>query len=350
MLYQIYLIPFWAIYTLSSHIDKNNSDVIVTYTGHSEVKDSIPQAIHKHEENVHSDLEKPKQNEDRDTDMNERERDKQSDPTEGNDVVFIPNDKEVIRNEDYKNVGVKDMIGETNIDGIMRHVKVDTESPNHDIIFISGKNDENIEKTKEKPNTQQKTGKKVKLNCNNLDCNNTVDTVCGGKEEERKWKYRLFMNECYFRKVNCGFKHTSNRYKIMPMESCKNIGGRYSSRPFVYVPQPVASRINETRRSFSSRRSLNMAIDGTFCSHSCPLHCTEDYDPQCAMSATGERRVFLNHCKLDYESCFYNAVWHRRPLSECVGGKKADMRQNRGFIGWLQRVGIVDKRGRLVLS
>ncbi|XP_038220312.1 uncharacterized protein LOC119838437 [Zerene cesonia] len=332
---------------------KNNSDVIVTYAGHSEVKDPIPGKDEKTLSDIDMDKAIKLNDEvDRDTVVNERERDIQSDQTEASDVVFIPNEKEVLRNEDYKNVGMKDLIGGTNIDGILRHVKAETESPNHDIIFISGKNEEIIEKTvKETPRTQQKTSSKIKLNCKNLDCNNTVSSVCGGKEEEKKWKYRLFMNECYFRKVNCGFKYPSNRYKIMPMESCKHIGGRFPSRPFVYpARQIVANKFNETRRFLSSRRSLNMGVDGTFCSHSCPIHCTEEYDPQCALSPTGQRRVFLNHCKLDYESCFYNAVWHRRPLSECVGGKKADMRQNRGFIGWLQRVGIVDKRGRLVLS
>ncbi|CAH2217444.1 jg10548 [Pararge aegeria aegeria] len=140
---------------------------------------------------------------------------------------------------------------------------------------------------------------------------------------------------------------------MVPVEYCKNIGAHYLTRPYAFKPVPLpqneAANV-ETRRTFASRRSLNMGVDGSFCAHACPASCTEEYDPQCALSSSGQRKVFLNHCKLDYNSCLYKVVWHRRPLSECVGGKKADMTQNRGFIGWMQRVGIVDKKGRLVLS
>uniref|UniRef100_A0A2H1VEH8 SFRICE_008459 n=1 Tax=Spodoptera frugiperda TaxID=7108 RepID=A0A2H1VEH8_SPOFR len=100
----------------------------------------------------------------------------------------------------------------------------------------------------------------------------------------------------------------------------------------------------------STIQSMSMDAKGRFCSHTCPSSCPEDYDPECAISATGQKRVFMNHCKLDQNSCFYSVVWHRSPLSECVGGEKAHLHQTRGFVGWMQRVGILDKKGHLVLE
>ncbi|RVE40031.1 hypothetical protein evm_015319, partial [Chilo suppressalis] len=96
--------------------------------------------------------------------------------------------------------------------------------------------------------------------------------------------------------------------------------------------------------------SFNKELDGRFCSHLCPSSCPEQYEPECAVSNKGERRVFMNHCKLDYNSCSYGTVWQKRPLAECVGGKKADLTRNSAFIGWMQRVGIVDNKGRLKLE
>ncbi|CAK1554299.1 unnamed protein product [Leptosia nina] len=329
MLYELFFIPFYVIYTYSSHIDKNNSDVIITYEGHNEAERVLKQG---------------------DVILNEDSKytteDTSSFQTEPNDIVFIPNEREVVRNED-KHVRIDDLMQKTNIHNIMK-VSTNTESPTEDIIFISGKNNENVEKTvQEKPQVKSNPAKPIRIDCTNLDCNSTMQSVCGEKEEDRKLRYRVFLNECYFRKVNCAFKHQNNRYRSVSMEYCKNIGGRVLPKP--YMSKPSVEIKLDTRR-FSSRRTLNMGVDGTFCGHACPTHCTEEYDPQCAVSASGEWRVFVNHCQLDFNSCLHGAVWQRRPLSECVGGKKADMRQNRGFIGWLQRVGIVDKRGKLVLS
>ncbi|XP_045525956.1 uncharacterized protein LOC123715142 isoform X2 [Pieris brassicae] len=334
MQYQLFFIPFYAIYTLSTHIDRNNSDVIITYTGHNEADRVMKDKTIKEPIINQGDVEIP--------------HTENFTNTEANEVVFIPNEKEVFRNEDYRDVKVHDLIENTNVRNIMK-TEHKTENPVGDIIFISGKNHENVESNvRPKEAERIPTGKKMKMDCNNLNCNNTLASICGLKEEDNKIKYRLFLNECFFRKVNCAFKYANNRYKVVPIEHCKNIGGRVIPKPYAHKPNVVKK--GDTRRSFSSRRTLNMGIDGAFCGHSCPDHCTEDYEPQCAVSANGERRVFVNHCVLDYNSCLYGAVWQRRPLSECVGGKKADLRQNRGFIGWLQRVGIVDKRGRLVLS
>ncbi|CAG9566134.1 unnamed protein product [Danaus chrysippus] len=141
-------------------------------------------------------------------------------------------------------------------------------------------------------------------------------------------------------------------YSVVSMDYCKGIARRDSRAPMtMYMPGPKLKEKNiDTRRSIVSRRSLTKSVEGRNCDHECPVSCTDDYNPLCAINEVGARKVFLNHCQLDLNSCSHKLVWHLRPLSECVGGRKADMTQNRGFIGWMQRVGIVDKKGKLVLT
>ncbi|XP_072946633.1 uncharacterized protein [Epargyreus clarus] len=328
--------------TNSAHIDGNNSDIFVSYSGHSEV--NMP--------NIVSEQKIVENKEFKPVIAQETTEAK----TEA-DVFFIPNEKPVIRNDYLDNDAVKitDVMNERNLKiGDIINDKSATEPANEDILFISGSNNENVEKIDKKRKHEDSITKKpktTKLNCSNLDCNNTVESVCGGKIDNKKWKYRLFMNECFFRKVNCAFKYPSNRYILVEMNKCKHIGSHSIRRPDDF--QPIAlplSDLEETRRSFASRRSLNTNMNGISCAHTCPIACTEKYEPQCAATPSGQHKTFLNHCQLDYHSCVYNIEWQIRPLSECVGGKKADMRQNRGFIAWMQKVGIVDNRGRLVLS
>ncbi|KAJ8704809.1 hypothetical protein PYW08_012129 [Mythimna loreyi] len=296
-------------------------------------------------------------------------------------VVFVPNNPppDLKDEEDYLYDGhglrIKDVMSMKTVHDAMNkdfHAEKKDDTPAEDIVFITGKNHD-FEKPppEEKPRRRNNNNnnynnyyrrdeiedvvtEKPKLNCKNLNCNNTINSVCGEKFVENNWKTRLFMNDCYFRKVNCGFKYEVNRYKQVELTRCKNHRAHYET-PFSFKPRPYAydkpeAKPKETRRSSSSRRSMAKNLDGAFCSHPCPVTCTDDYDPQCAVSGTGQKRMFLNHCKLDLNSCFYGVVWHKKPLSDCVGGRKADMRQNRGFIGWMQRVGIVDKSGRLVLE
>ncbi|CAK1592501.1 unnamed protein product [Parnassius mnemosyne] len=367
MYFKLLLISLSTIGVLS-HTPINSSDLIVTYEGHSEVENAKPVSLAKHdtpETGVGNEMFKvePKLTKPVVTDTTEAYLEAKE------DVVFIPNEKPVQRNEDYlydrEEVKMKDLLTSRVSDVLSdKKVSVETEAPSKDVVFISGKNQEydakdNTNKSdrkhrKEQPEIVPETRETFKtINCSNLDCNITQDPVCGGKLEQNKWKYRLFLNECFFRKVNCAFRYRENRYKQVPAEKCNNVGAQYSERPFVYIPHPLPTPkpaiVRNERRSFSSRRSMSMGSDGQFCSHACPASCTDDYEPQCGISATGQKRVFLNHCKLDFNSCFYRVVWHVRPLSWCVGGQMADMRQNRGFIAWLQRVGIVDKKGKLVL-
>ncbi|XP_068627118.1 uncharacterized protein [Battus philenor] len=338
---------------IKCHTPINNSEIIVTYKGHSEI--GLDKPIFYTEHNPESD----NKDHDRVTTKRTEVQTEEYPMTEG-DVVFVPNEKPIIRNEDIVEgeTRINDLLTRKYMSNVVNEKKVieHTDIPNNEAIFITGKNKEyDLKEIETKKKIEQKTAPVKtkadnKLNCTNLDCDTTQETICGGKVEENKWKYRLFLNKCYFNKVNCGFRHSINRYKKVQMRNCDNIAMRTLERPLV-VPNKVINEAvtirNDTRISFPSRRSLNKGVDGQFCSHLCPGSCTDDYDPQCAVSGAGEKRVFLNHCKLDQNSCSYKVVWYRRPLSWCVGGKKADLRENRGFVAWLQRAGLVDGKGRL---
>ncbi|CAB3238245.1 unnamed protein product [Arctia plantaginis] len=289
------------------------------------------------------------------------------DETEG--VVFVPNDAPTVRLEDEyarDGLGIHEVIGKKTVYDVMDGgVHVETESPHDHVIFVPGSNNDNVDpKEKEERSGRRNTDKvkeekrvvypQYKLDCSNLDCNNSMKSICGGKIVNGKLQYRLFLNDCYFRKVNCNFKYKLNRYTIVPLDKCIKYGAR-GERPFTFSRRIMDTPTKPKEdialpKSFSSRRSMSMNVYGNFCSHPCPVTCPDDYEPQCAISATGQRRVFMNHCKLDDNSCLFSVVWHMRPLSECVGGKKADMRQNRYFIGWMRQVGILDNKGKLVLQ
>ncbi|XP_052748437.1 uncharacterized protein LOC128200134 [Galleria mellonella] len=349
-----YIFLYYIFYLTESHTPNNNSDVIITYSGHAEANVESPR-----------DMAKPKTITIEKNNLIPKSFLTTIDYTETDDVLFVPNEKKVHRiDEEFKDpnvMNIGDVVMKKTVGDVLgdKGINVETERPK-DILFISGKNNENIEKSelreRDRRNNTRRSGKGTKpisLDCTDLDCNNTIKSLCGGKIEHKKWKYRLFLNECYFRKVNCNFKYAENRYTQVREEFCNNIAAHYSFKPYVYKFEEPVEKKEKTdisaRRSYSSRRSQNKGIDGHFCSHACPISCPEDYNPECALSNTGLRKVFANHCKLDYNSCAYRLVWQRRPLAECVGGKKADLQQNRGFIGWMQRIGIVDNRGRLVL-
>ncbi|CAB3258105.1 unnamed protein product [Arctia plantaginis] len=258
------------------------------------------------------------------------------DETEG--VVFVPNDAPTVRLEDEyarDGLGIHEVIGKKTVYDVMDGgVHVETESPHDHVIFVPGSNNYNVDpKEKEEKSGRRNTDKvkeekrvvypQYKLDCSNLDCNNSMKSICGG-------------------------------YTIVPLDKCIKYGAR-GERPFTFSRRIMDTPTKPKEdialpKSFSSRRSMSMNVYGNFCSHPCPVTCPDDYEPQCAISATGQRRVFMNHCKLDDNSCLFSVVWHMRPLSECVGGKKADMRQNRYFIGWMRQVGILDNKGKLVLQ
>ncbi|XP_045456277.1 uncharacterized protein LOC123666115 [Melitaea cinxia] len=354
----IFFLPFWVINC--SETPQNNTEIFIKYS-HSDVEPTIDRRNIDDEKKIINNGNSEKIVRKVTEEKIETEK-VPIVPEASGDVVFVPNDKPIFRNEDVFNVN--DAVNTRRVGDLLSEDKhhIATEKANQDILFISGKNDENVEKTVQMKKTKNEPKSKAvpsrkkskNLDCTRLDCNNTVESICGGRKENNQWKYRLFLNDCYLRKVNCGFQYPENRYDVVNMEKCKRIGGHYKTRSYNFKPIPVIDKKtftnNETRRSFSSRRSLNMGIDGTICGHKCPISCTEDHDPQCAISNTGHRKVFLNHCQLDQNSCINNIVWHRRPLSECVGGRKADMNQNRGFIAWMQRAGMIDRNGRLVLN
>ncbi|KAG6462273.1 hypothetical protein O3G_MSEX013154 [Manduca sexta] len=234
----------------------NNSDVIVINSGHADVVDQ-PQNI----------INEPKTTE---TTENTKLMIPETTTTEAEieateDVVFVPNEKEVQRNFDDDKMKIGDILYRKTVGDIMndRNVRIETEAPNEDIVFISGKNNENIETSKIERNKEVNIQKKEKpkkkfIDCANLDCNNTLNSVCGVKKDNGHLKYRLFLNDCYFRKVNCNFKYEENRYKQIELERCRNIASHNTERPFSYNPMPLPpprpSPMDKSRRSLSSRR------------------------------------------------------------------------------------------------
>ncbi|CAG5044956.1 unnamed protein product [Parnassius apollo] len=265
------LLTYLSTICAMSHTSTNTSDVIITYEGHSEVENAKPMSVSKQdtpETGAGNEVVKfePKLTKPLVSDTTETY------PEATEDVIFIPNEKPVLRNEDYlydrEEVAMKDLLTSRASDVLSdKKVNVETEAPSKDVLFITGKNQEYD--AKDNTNRENKRNKKEqtriatatreifkKINCTNLDCNNTQDPVCGGKLENNKWKYRLFLNECFFRKVNCAFRYRVNRYKPVPAEKCNSFGAHYSERPLLYKPQPLPKPIeqNETRRSFSSRR------------------------------------------------------------------------------------------------
>ncbi|XP_013163282.1 PREDICTED: uncharacterized protein LOC106114566 [Papilio xuthus] len=351
MFLQIILVSL-IIKNVHNHTPKNNSDVYITYQEHSELgNDKILEAK---KDDIDKNKIKPKTQTDAVTENYE--------PT-FEDIVFVPNEKPIIRNEDLINneeIKIDDLMNRKYLNNVMEERKVvKTDSPNEHVLFITGKNKEDEEFNTDKVTKRNQRTKSIfddiskvikrKVNCSSLDCNNNQDPVCGGKAERNKIKYRLFLNECFFDKVNCAFKYNLNKYRKVNLTKCEQVAALNFEKPtYKLKTAPIKpANVNNTRRTFSSRRSLMIDIDGKFCSHSCPVSCTDDYDPRCAITSNGQMRVFANHCKLDFNSCLYRIVWHARPLSHCVGGRKADMQQNRRFISWMQQAGIVDKRGRL---
>ncbi|KPJ00398.1 hypothetical protein RR46_06988 [Papilio xuthus] len=310
-----------VIKNVHSHTPKNNSDVYITYQEHSELgNDKILEAK---QDDIDKNKITPKTQTDAVTENYE--------PT-FEDIVFVPNEKPIIRNEDLINneeIKIDDLMNRKYLNNVMEERKVvKTDSPNEHVLFITGKNKEDEEFNIDKETKRNQRTKSIfddiskvikrKVNCSSLDCNNNQDPVCGE-----------------YRKVN--------------LTKCEQVAALNFEKPtYKLKTAPIKpANVNNTRRTFSSRRSLMIDIDGKFCSHSCPVSCTDDYDPRCAITSNGQMRVFANHCKLDFNSCLYRIVWHARPLSHCVGGRKADMQQNRRFISWMQQAGIVDKRGRL---
>ncbi|CAH1642682.1 unnamed protein product [Spodoptera littoralis] len=287
-------------------------------------------------------------------------------------VIFLPDVRTGRRDDGYiDGMHIKDLLMKP-LPEVMNnkfHEEKLLDAQKDAVVFVAGKNGEIDTDKKQDTNANYNSNQvddyedpntKVppipRLNCSNLDCNNIIHSICGGKIVNREWKYRLFLNDCYFRKVNCGYKYKVNRYIRLPLDKCKTTGTHQVERPFSFTPKIYNFDKVETkpesliRKGYASRRSMTMTAKGEFCSHPCPAACPDNYDPECAISATGQKRVFMNHCKLDENSCFYSVVWHRSPLSVCVGGDKANIHQSRSFISWMQRVGILDAKGHLVLE
>ena len=104
MKYHILFIPIWIINC--SQLEKNNSEVFITYSGHSDLERPEPAKAQKVAEKRDKNEKKPEA----------------AEVTEG--VVFIPNNKPVFRVGDE--MRVDDLMNNRRIDDLMRDVKLAT--------------------------------------------------------------------------------------------------------------------------------------------------------------------------------------------------------------------------------
>ncbi|XP_061727399.1 uncharacterized protein LOC133532657 [Cydia pomonella] len=419
--------------TEAGHMAHNTSDVITTYMGHSDVQ--APVDFRKGNEKgrksggerkgdkLSEREERKEKGEANDSDYLEQT----TAPTEaGNDVVFIPSGNsdsqsfrraESARRDEYS---VKDMMERVAVgDVINERYKTETEPPEGGIVFKPGKNDERTEEKIKHELDDEKIEQAVKeykevyenpMDCENLDCENVLEAVCGVKLENKRPKYRLFKNECFFRKVNCGLRYDYNRYRTVSIEQCDGVGSHLPPQEHTgwlqYQPRPLpqiqlsGGGQSSGRRSASRRRktcecdrlgnhppgvhwlaavpaqafvktsdkwwrseqrgdellqdaflpsAMTANAEGLPCDHFCPVRCPDMYAPVCAYSFPKRARVFQNHCSLDLQSCNDGSVWQERALSECAGDVRAEVHERAAFIGWMQRMGILDKKGHLVM-
>ncbi|XP_063392200.1 uncharacterized protein LOC134677668 [Cydia fagiglandana] len=376
------------------------------------------------------------------------------------------------RRDEYS---VKDMMERVAVgDVINERYKTETEPPEGGVVFKPGKNDERTEEKIKHEMDDERIEQAVKeykevyenpMDCENLDCENVLEAVCGVKLENKRPKYRLFKNECFFRKVNCGLRYDYNRYRTVSIDQCDGVGSHLPPQEHAgwlqYQPRPLprsqpsgggggqsSGRRSASRRDYDeikniptrkynqrklerwpngfkhdliasqaqykskmmqylsralgSRTAMTANTNGLPCDHFCPVRCPEVYAPVCAYTYPQRARVFQNHCLLDLQSCndgsaitthmvtclpcdhfcpvrcpevyapvcaytypqrarvFQNhclldlqscndgSVWQERALSECAGDVRAEVHERAAFIGWMQRMGILDKKGHLV--
>ncbi|XP_063631115.1 uncharacterized protein LOC134802398 isoform X2 [Cydia splendana] len=263
MLYHWYLlVPILTIE--AGHMAYNTSDVITTYTGHSDVQ--APVEFRKGNEKGRKSGGERKG----DKLKSEREEEKEANDSDyleqttaateaGNDVVFIPSGNsdaqsfrraEGARRDEYS---VKDMMERVAVgDVINERYKTETEPPEGGVVFKPGKNDERTEEKIKHEMDDERIEQAVKeykevyenpMDCENLDCENVLEAVCGVKLENKRPKYRLFKNECFFRKVNCGLRYDYNRYRTVSIDQCDGVGSHLPPQEHAgwlqYQPRPL---------------------------------------------------------------------------------------------------------------
>ncbi|XP_037972382.2 uncharacterized protein LOC105388971 [Plutella xylostella] len=347
---------FLILFVGDCECDEGPSDVIVTFgSGHSDSERLVnaPRFIDQSDTRIES------------SSTPNSEGQPTSPAPEQGSVLFIPrnnDDEEYLRKSEDR---MQDLLhGRRTMEDVAR--KAFDATTNGDNVFMAGKNYDELDKKEKKKsnrraenheeaNDYSTTAAPKRINCKNLNCDHQkLNPTCGAKLDHNSVKYRLFRSKCLLRKVNCGLNHDSNRYTIVEPNYCEHVGRHGQPPPPNYRPSTNYSYRKkqdlpplETRRLMASKRSQNMDINGQFCFHICPIVCPDQYEPECAISETGQKRVFMNHCHLDMSSCKEDTAWRAQPLVQCVGEEAAENKQTRSFVAWMQNVGVVDARGRL---
>ncbi|KAJ8734719.1 hypothetical protein PYW08_013969 [Mythimna loreyi] len=131
--------------------------------------------------------------------------------------------------------------------------------------------------------------------CDDIRCSNIIDEVCAIAELKNRSSIKLqYQNICYMRKAAC------------------------EEESFVEVNQVEDELCYKPKRKMDAtgfqggdgRRVADFSIVGSHqaCNHSCPIACTEAYEPACALIWNRGKtkytlKMMLNHCHIDLFSC-----------------------------------------------
>lgn len=142
-------------------------------------------------------------------------------------------------------------------------------------------------------------------NCDDIVCANVFDSVCGMSESKTGTQFiQKYKNMCYMRKTACELKSLLETYQVAD-ELCH-------------------IKKKKMRDPYGSRRVKDFSVIGAHqaCNHSCPIYCTDTYDPACAQiwkpNMDGSSfRPMINHCHIDLFSCAAAVNVTIHPLGKC---------------------------------
>ncbi|XP_063393296.1 uncharacterized protein LOC134678600 isoform X1 [Cydia fagiglandana] len=137
-------------------------------------------------------------------------------------------------------------------------------------------------------------------------CSRTLAPVCALVAVGAARDLRLYTNDCHLNKIRCIL---NNYLKV----TVKRLPGYVCG-----VEKPVAVT--------GGRRFIDHTIVGSrnFCNHTCPTHCTDIYEPVCAMIwdqnvKNRGTHVLVNHCHADLLSCSLQLTVQIQTIDYCLG-------------------------------
>ncbi|XP_063373866.1 uncharacterized protein LOC134661649 [Cydia amplana] len=155
--------------------------------------------------------------------------------------------------------------------------------------------------------------------CSRARCSRTLAPVCALVAVAAARDLRFYPNDCHLNKIRCLLNNylkdnlmlmkTKNEYKVTVKRLPDYVCG---------VEKPVEVT--------DGRRYIDHTIVGSrnFCNHTCPTHCTDIYEPVCAMIwdqniKNRGSHVLVNHCHADLLSCSLQATVQIQTIDYCLG-------------------------------